>query len=370
VELRPLSLREIFDRAFALYARSFVAFAASAAAFVVPATVAQHFIALRAAPQLETALNALQRAQTLGTPAIPPVFTSPQFVLLALGGLLIGWLTWAFVLSAVGAGVAQVYRGNPVSARDCLGGVAPRSGAILALSILELLALAGFDLAAGAVLILLVVVAVLVAGNALAALAPLVAVCAFVLMLGPIELLVVPAAFGFFAVVVEGRGAAISLRLGLLRVFTRSEFGRALRCAIVLSAIVTLSMVVTDALAFVAARGGDLAGSAIDASVRIVVNPFVALVLALYYFDVRLRHEGFDLEPGVERPALDGEPVYAPTAYLSGAQRALVKRFLARRDELLPWRRREIAAALAAPARERVPEELRSLEDEQLLERL
>jgi uncharacterized RDD family membrane protein YckC len=64
------------------------------------------------------------------------------------------------------------------------------------------------------------------------------------------------------------------------------------------------------------------------------------------------------------------EPVYAPTTYLSGEERALVKRFLERRDSLASDRREELAAQLAARVRDRVPPDLARLEDESLLERL
>ncbi len=66
----------------------------------------------------------------------------------------------------------------------------------------------------------------------------------------------------------------------------------------------------------------------------------------------------------------ESEPVYAPTAYLTGDERALIKRFLERRDALSVDRRAELAAQLAARVRERVPEDLRRLDDESLLERL
>jgi uncharacterized RDD family membrane protein YckC len=64
------------------------------------------------------------------------------------------------------------------------------------------------------------------------------------------------------------------------------------------------------------------------------------------------------------------EPVYAPTAYLTGEERALVKRFLERRDALSEGRRGELALQLASRVRGRVPPEMRRLDDESLLERL
>lgn len=68
--------------------------------------------------------------------------------------------------------------------------------------------------------------------------------------------------------------------------------------------------------------------------------------------------------------ARESEPIYSGTRYLSAQERVLVRRFLDRRDGLTAQRRRELAAALAARIRERVPAELQRLDDEALLERL
>ncbi len=64
------------------------------------------------------------------------------------------------------------------------------------------------------------------------------------------------------------------------------------------------------------------------------------------------------------------EPVYASTAYAVGEERALIKRFLERRDRLTVNRREVLAAQLAARVRGRVPPEMAGLDDESLLERL
>jgi uncharacterized RDD family membrane protein YckC len=72
----------------------------------------------------------------------------------------------------------------------------------------------------------------------------------------------------------------------------------------------------------------------------------------------------------LEQDLAQSEIVYAATRYLDGDERALVKRFLERRDALTPQRRRELAAQIAARIRPRLPQELQALEDEVLLERL
>lgn len=64
------------------------------------------------------------------------------------------------------------------------------------------------------------------------------------------------------------------------------------------------------------------------------------------------------------------EPSYAATAYLSGEERAIVRRFLERRDTLVLEARERLAHQLAERVRARVPAELARLDDESLLERL
>ncbi len=64
------------------------------------------------------------------------------------------------------------------------------------------------------------------------------------------------------------------------------------------------------------------------------------------------------------------EPVYAATAYVSGEERSIIRRFLERRTDLVPQRRAALASQLAQRVRPRLPADLQRLEDEDLLERL
>jgi uncharacterized RDD family membrane protein YckC len=63
-------------------------------------------------------------------------------------------------------------------------------------------------------------------------------------------------------------------------------------------------------------------------------------------------------------------PAYAPTAFATGEERAIVKRFLERRAALEPGSRRAIAHQLAERVRPRVPADMQRLDDEDLLERI
>jgi uncharacterized RDD family membrane protein YckC len=64
------------------------------------------------------------------------------------------------------------------------------------------------------------------------------------------------------------------------------------------------------------------------------------------------------------------EPSYAATAYVSGEERALIRRFLDRRADLVTERRAVLAHTIAERVRPRLPAELQRLGDEDLLERL
>jgi len=187
-------------------------------------------------------------------------------------------------------------------------------------------------------------------------------------------LLAMPCVFGFYAGTIESLGAVAALRASFTRIFTRAEFGRSLICALALGALVFGCSAVLDVFAIMGLARWTALYVALDAATRTLLVPFVGLVLALYYFDVRIRHEGFDLESGLSLATagggLAGEPTYAPTAYLSGAERALVARFLERRNGFPASRRDAIAARLAEPVRKRVPPELQGLDNESLLERL
>ncbi len=64
------------------------------------------------------------------------------------------------------------------------------------------------------------------------------------------------------------------------------------------------------------------------------------------------------------------EPIYASTAYVTGEERAIIKRFLERRYSLAPEKRISLAVELAHRVRPRVPDDMKKLDDEALLERL
>jgi hypothetical protein len=374
MELRPLDLGEIFDRAITLYVRNFRAFAGIVFVTVVPVAIVQYFLILHELPELNTSLALLAHPERLGTQHVPTMFDSPATLALWVVSALVAYVTTTIALSAVGVGVARVYYGRPVDFAACYEPVLHRWRSLLALLGAALAMLIVAYVAAILLMMIPIAIGVLSARSGF----PVVLVLAVTVMLFAVLfavlLVFITSAFGFYGVVIESLPAFASLRLAFARVFNRNDFGRALLCSIAVGVLWFASTALFDSFGFVALARWPSAYVTLDALVRIVVLPFIGVILALFYFDVRIRNEGFDLEVEMERPSgLPGEgdePNYAPTAYLSGPERAMIKRFLERRDSLTVHRRQEIAAQLAAPLRERVPAEMRRLGDESLLERL
>jgi hypothetical protein len=368
MELRPMTLGEIFERAIALYARNFLSFVALVGVTIVPVAIAQYVVAVRQQSQLDAMIDLLAHPERLRTEQIPPI--PPQTLAVTAASVLFGYVMLAFAFSAVAAGVARRYGGEAVSFRACYHAVLRRWLSVLGVVAMAVLVLLAAYVASIAVVAIPVFATAAFASSALPFLAPFVVMGMLFAVTFVLLLLVVTSSGALCAILVERCSTMSSVALASARALNRRELGRGLFCAFGVGVISLAASTVVDVAALVGLSRWPAAYVALGASERSVVVPFVATVLTVYYFDVRLRYQSFDLDAESELVARGDEPVYAPTAYLSGEERALIKRFLERRDSLTPQRRRHLAAALAAPVRERVPLEMRSLEDEPLLERL
>jgi hypothetical protein len=373
MELRARGLVELFDRAVSLYGRNVRALVGIVAVTALPLAILQYPVTRIEQPQLDAMIRFFEHPD-LGAHNIPPAFPSAGALALSIVLTLLEYLAWAFCLSAIAQGVDAVYRGSAIEFAACWQAVVRRWPSIAAVLGLTLLALIAIDAAAFAVVTIVVSLVVLLAPAALPLLAPVAVILALLSTTLTPALLAMPCVFGFYAATIESLRPAAALRLSFARIFTRAELGRSLICALALGALAFGCSAVLDVFAILGLARWTAVYVTLDAAARTILVPFVGLVLALYYFDVRIRHEGFDLESGLSGATagagLAGEPTYAPTAYLSGAELALVAHFLERRSAFPASRRGAIAARLAEPVRQRVPPELQTLDDESLLERL
>jgi hypothetical protein len=312
MELRPLGFGEIFDRAVTLYIRNLVPFAAIVAVVIVPLWTSEYIYDRNAQPQLDAMIRILEHPGRVATGHVPTLFDSPGSIAALVGLAALAYVIWPFVLNAVAVGVARLYRNQPVEFRVCYGIVFHRWVQIAAMLILQLLVFFGCYVAAFAIGLVLGLMVALI-GAAAGPIAPmwLAGIAALLILIVTVPLLaplVVALTFAMYGVVIEERGAVASLVLGFSRVFNRAEFWRALLFALAAGAVVVGASLTFGIFGMVAALM-HLPGLAamISSLSRAIIAPFGTVLLAIYYFDVRIRREGLDLEASFER--LTGAPV-------------------------------------------------------------
>jgi hypothetical protein len=304
VELRPLGFGEIFDRAVTLYIKNFVPFAGIVMVLVVPLAILGYVIDRTSQPQLDLMIRIFQNPEIARTEHMPSYFSSPALIAVFIAVLILTYAAWPFVLNAVGVGVARLYRGRPVEFRACYEVVLARWKQILGVVGIEFLVVLGWYFLTVAIALVVVVGAVLI-GAAVPRFAFFfgfgAVIVVFVLMLPLLAPLVVALTFSMYAAVLEDRGVMEAVVLGFSRVFNRREFWRALLFAIAAGAIVLGASTTFSALGMIAGIF-HLAGlrAIIDALPQAVISPFGVVLLAIYYFDVRIRREAYDLEASLD----------------------------------------------------------------------
>ena len=368
MEARPLEFGDILNRAVNLYARNFRVFVRIALVAMVPPALVEYATLRLERPQLDAMLAVWQHPEHLGTAAFPPMFDSPASIAMTIVSVLVGYVAMSFAVCAVAVATSDSYRDEPIGVSAAYLPVLARWPAILGVLGIAL----GVLIVCYAITIVVISIPLIVGamfGAALPLIFTVVLLAGVAAIVFVLALILVTGAFAFFGVVVEGRGVQYSVPMAVSRIFTSAHFGRALLVSIAAAAVTVVPVGLLDTVTIFGFESSPAGYVALDAVVRSVMLPLSALILTVYYFDVRVRREGLDLEDAIFADGAD-DGGYAPTAYLSGPERALIKRFLERRDALTLQRRASIAAQLAQPVRERVPEGLRGLDDESLLERL
>ncbi len=305
MELRPLGFGEIFDRAVTLYIRNFVPFASIVMVLIVPLGILQYVLDRSAQPSFDAILQAFEHPGRTLPDKIPSMFDSPLSIAVFVAMILVTYALWPFAMNAVAVGVAALYRGKPVEFRSCYEVALRRWLQIVGMIGVSFLVVMAWYAAAIFVIVLfafLVGVFVAVAPAAAFAVGVTIGAIGILALLPTLAPLVVSLAFSMYAVVIEERGVIESLLLGFARVFNRAEFWRSVLFAIACGAVVLGGSAVLGFLSLIAAFA-HLPGleAIIDSITRAVVTPFGVVLLAIYYFDVRIRREGYDLEASLER---------------------------------------------------------------------
>ncbi len=313
MELRPLGFGEIFDRAITLYIKNFIPFVGIVCVLILPLAVIQYFLDLGAAPQWDQTMRILEHpnAPVSSAPVVPYIFTSPLYLSMFVLLLLVLWGLWPFALNACTIGVARLYRGRRVEFETCYRASLRRWPAVLGLLVVEGAIFVGwYVLFLIAVFVSVALTTVLfnvwVPAGVIAALFALVLNLALLIGLAP---LVVALTFAMNAIVVEEQPVFASIALGFSRVFNRQEFWRAMLFSFAVGAILMGASAVTSIFVFAAMMLHWIVAEVVVTSLfRAAFTPFGIVLMAVYYFDVRIRREGYDLEAGLERLTSDAAP--------------------------------------------------------------
>ncbi|HZV79728.1 MAG TPA: hypothetical protein VFF60_09000 [Candidatus Binatus sp.] len=321
--LRPLSIGELFDRAFSLYFRHILTFAAVLFVATIPYAIVALLQLYMQRDILSAYVNLIQGV--IQHPTTPPDVSSldaaisKESIPAMMGSYAlsaISYLVALFILplanAAVVAGVSRAYLGLPVRFRVCYQDAFRRWGYVLLLTLLWLIvaipviAIAMFGW-------IFAIIAVAALGVALRTVGIIIAsIVGIALTLICIALAVMSyMAFGssFVACVLEKADPIKSFTLGVTRVFSRDLFARSLWVAtglifiyigfaIVAAVIGGLSVWLTKSLFFYVATA------------QIINVFFIALafvVVSLYYYDTRIRHEGFDIQVLADQLAGSGD---------------------------------------------------------------
>ena len=290
-ELRPLSLGELLDRAFLLYRRNFWLFAGI---MVIPALLMLPMQII------------VMRGQAMPFPWSPPSPRS-QVTAYRYAFLLVHWSLYAVVQSAMTYAVSDVYLGRPAAVREAYGKVRGRYWRVIGVTLgVGIRALGWILLFVFPALLVLTLLIGLVSRDGVNLESPLITV---------VPLVVIPAALGVavwncvrYAVSIpallleniEGR-AAIRRSVELSRGRQWQGF-----TAVLLGVVVTYAMAMLfqgpfyALFALMKLRGPlpiwlALAMSTSSAIGGVIAAPLLMIILVLFYYDLRIRKEAFDL---------------------------------------------------------------------------
>jgi hypothetical protein len=312
MELRPLGFGEIFDRAITLYIRNFVPFALIVGVIILPLAVLQYFLDVSSVPQFDAMIKILTHPGKTPPPPVMPAFLhDPATLTLFIALIAVVYLLWPFALNACAVGIARLYRGRPVDFAACYRASLQRWPAVIGLLFIELgLFLVWYvSFIFLSVLSIFVVIAFARVSPALSVLIGFVLLLVILASLLSIAPLFVAFTFSMYSIVIEDQRVFAAVGVGFLRVFNRQEIWRALLFSIAAGAIMMGASMIISALVMVAMALHWVAFEVFLTSLfRAAVAPFSVVLLAVYYFDVRIRREGYEIEAGLDRLASVPQP--------------------------------------------------------------
>jgi hypothetical protein len=305
---RPLGFGELFDRTITLYFRNFLPFVYIALGLAIPSAVLGYFVD-SAATGANSPIGQMQQIlhRSAGAPPpVSPLFSTPREALLTVCVGLVLVLASTFVYLAIAVGVGRLYAGKPVEFRACYETALRRWPSIVgALLMIFLIAIA-------AVIAIAIAVGMSVAITILMAFLPLTIVVASVLYLSAIGVLLVLSVamtLALYTIVIEDAPVFAALGSGFARAFSKAFFWRAMGLIVCAVVIEFLALFLLQAAGQIALYFGLVwITTVLNAIVQALSLPFSGILFAVFYFDIRIRREGLDLQAVADQlaaPALE-----------------------------------------------------------------
>ena len=292
--LRPLSLGEIFDRAVTLYARNAVLFTLIALVVVVPVTIVNYFVGLHSGATFAQVLDQIQHPTKTMPATAATASMGLTFIMLAVA-IVLG----AFVVVAIAAAVGELYRTGRAEFSTAYAYTLRRTGAIIAVLLCEIASFAVLVFAGAFAMTVVFVAAFLLvrASAALGVIAFVAAVIVGVIWFLAVLLCYLAFAFAFNALGIENTGTGAAIGRGFSRIFNRSELLRAMLICLALIAIyIGLMIVSISVAALFESIHLHILNVLVSAVISLITTSFLGVLLAVYYFDVRVRREGLDMQ--------------------------------------------------------------------------
>jgi len=298
--LRALAIGEIFDRAVTIYVRHFAVFTLIVLTLLVPVGILDYFVTDNSTSGLSQVLSEIAHPSVHNVPLLTSSGLWPLF-----GVALLTLLLAPFTNNAVAVGVASIYAGRTPTYADGYARVLRRWAPLLGTTLLCFLILLATYVA-----VVIAMVILLIAGELLAfraqflavvfAIGGLIVVLAVILLF---VLLVMCCAFALYATTIEGARPADAIGEAFRRLLNRREIGKATLISLAYLAIQIGASLIGAALAalLLAVTHSTIVELAVETLIDAAVAAFVTILLATYYYDVRTRSEGLDLEVELER---------------------------------------------------------------------
>lgn len=300
--LRPLGIGEIFDRAVTLYVRQFAVLTLIMLTILLPLTILSYFGTFGNATYQQILQQATHPARAAPPPSIATLlqFEGMVFIVVILQLFLI-----PFANVAITAAVGALYRAESPTWRQCYAVSVRRWPAILGTAFMEIVILGAIVFAGSLAFGLMIAIGVVATRGSVAAVVVL-GILAFILFIAwllAMFLVAIALGFAFNAIGIEGSPAFAAIGLGFARIFNRRELGRAALVVLAIGAIYAgIYVVVLAMLGLVQALTHNFGLAEIaTVPISLVSNTFIALLFAIYYFDVRVRREGLDMQAALDR---------------------------------------------------------------------